>query len=487
MPSIQNLMQIIEKQYSADDVQRIHQAYDFADKAHAGQKRVSGCSYIEHPLGVAIILGSLKVDVATVMAGLLHDVPDDTAYNVASINKEFGADVAMLVDGVGKLGKIKYRGIERYVENLRKMFVSIAADLRIALIKFADRINNLETLDVLETNKQYRIAMETLEIYAPLAGRLGINEFKEKLEDLSFKYINPSEYAAAAEVINKERPAKEKILDRAKTILKRELKNCSVINIYGRAKNVYGFYQKMLRHNRDIDSIYDIIALRIIVLNISDCYIALGLIHQSWKPLRGRIKDYIAQPKPNGYRSLHTTIFGPDGNIIEIQIRTQEMDEEAKYGILAHWYYKDSQINKKKYFQKHFAWVDEIVKRQSDFPNKQEYIESLKIDVFQDHIFVFTPTGDVIDLPKDATAIDFAYKIHSDLGNKCVSVIINNHIASLDVKLRSYDVVKIITDKNRPGPNSHWLTFVKTKVAKDHIKLSITSKKNSNEIFAPMR
>ncbi len=474
---LNELLTIAQKNYPDMDVEEVKKAYEFAYQAHLGQKRASGEDYIIHPLAVAKHLAILKTEPSMIIAGLLHDVPEDTKYTIEDVNKNFGSDVAFMVDGVTKLGTLKYRGEERYIENLRRMFIAIAEDLRVVLIKFSDRLHSLETLDALPVNKQYRIALESLEIYAPIAGRLGIRDVQESIENLAFKYVNSQEYERTLLINEKEYPLKEKILKKDQSVLLKKLKDQPVVQIYGRTKHIYSLYHKLVRHNWDIGSVHDMVAIRIITKNIPDCYSILGVIHQIWKPLRGRVKDYIAQPKPNGYSSLHTTVFDQDGHVIEVQIRTKEMEDAARYGILAHWYYKTVQPQNKKNHKHQFKWIDEIIQRQHESTNYKEYLQSIKNDIFKDHIFVFTPRGDVIDLPYNATPIDFAYTIHSDLGHKCISAIVNNQIVSLDTKLRNNDVVKIITNKQRKYPNADWLQFVKTKIAGDYIRRSIQQQK----------
>jgi GTP pyrophosphokinase len=402
-------------------------------------------------------------------------VPEDTDFTLEDVKKNFGDEVASLVKGITKLGTIKYRGIERYIENLRKMFLAIAKDLRVILIKFADRLHNLKTLYALPRNKQIRIASEVLEIYAPIANRLGMYEMKGQLEAEAFKYLYPKEYNWLKQLIEEQSKRKDKYLNKVIAFVKKRLQeeNIEFIEIKGRIKQLYSLYKKLLRHDKDINRVYDFIAIRIIVKDIPTCYAVLGIIHKIMKPLKGRIKDYIAQPKPNGYSSLHTTVFTPDGEIIEIQIRTQEMEEEAEYGIAAHWYYDEKGSFKR---TKQTKWIDELTEWQKELSANQKFLEKLKIDVFQDRIFVFTPNGDVIDLPAGATPVDFAYSVHTDVGNQCAGALINNQIAALDKKLKSGDVVEILTDKNRKFPNADWLKFVKTSIAKNKIKSSLSKR-----------
>ena len=475
------LIKTIREYMPKADLELVELAFGFAREAHAGQKRLTGEDYIFHPLATAQTLADLKLSMPILIAALLHDVPEDTKVPLAEIEKNFGPEVAGLVEGITKLGSIKYRGIERYIENLRKMFIAMAEDLRVILIKFADRLHNLKTLYALPRNKQIRIASEVLEIYAPIANRLGMYEMKGDLEEEAFKYLYPKEYNWLKKLIEEQAKVKEKYLNKVVHFVKEELgqEGLEFIEVRGRVKQLYSLYQKLLKHNKDINRVYDFVALRIIVKDVPTCYAVLGIIHKKMKPLKGRIKDYIAQPKPNGYSSLHTTVFTLEGEIIEIQIRTQDMDEDAEFGIAAHWHY-DEQGSLKP--SKKNKWIEELTKWQKELTANQKFLENLKIDVFQDRIFVFTPKGDVIDLPKGATPVDLAYYVHTDVGNQCVGALINNHIASLDTPLKSGDVIEILTEKNRKYPSSDWLKFVKTPQAKSKIK-SILAKRTLIDRF----
>lgn len=462
------IQKALEKNPQADaDMLRL--AYDFASRAHEGQYRRNGEPYIQHSLHTSFILAQIKADVSTIVAGLLHDVPEDTEYELEDIKKEFGEEVASLVEGVTKLGKIKYRGIERYKENLRKMFLAMAEDLRVILIKFSDRLNNLRTLDALPKEKQQRIARETLEIHAPIAGLLGIERLKWQMEDLSFKYLYPEEYNELEYKYEVEKKAeRRRYIQQIKNTLKQKLEEKSVrdYKIEGRMKHLYSIFKKMKSKARDFDEIYDVFALRIIAANISDCYKILGVIHELWRPKPGKFKDYISVPKPNGYRSLHTTVFGPEGKATEFQIRTEEMDEEAKFGIAAHWHYKLKGAEEKKQPQ----WVREILEMQREGRNTNEFVNNIKFDVFQNRIFVFSPKGDIFELPEGSTPIDFAYAVHTDIGNKASVAIVNESISTLDHELKNGDLVEIKIDKKRKGPNYNWIKFVKTKRAREKIK-----------------
>jgi len=480
--TIDRIIEIIKKNKPDADVSLVQQAYNFSQKAHAGQTRLTGEEYIEHAMETAYKLASINLDLTTVAAGLLHDVPEDTEYTFYNIEKEFGKEIANLIQGVTKLGKIKYRGLERYAENLRKMFIAMAEDVRVIFIKFADRIHNLKTLYALPPVKQQRIARESLEIYAPIAGRLGMEELKGELEDLSFPYVLPEQYEWIQKISKKKYEEQKRFAEKIKKILIKnfeKIQDMPRFKIEGRAKRYYSLYQKILRKNMDIDQVYDIVALRIIVENVSDCYKILGYLHQIWKPMKGRIKDYIAQPKPNGYQSLHTTVFGHEGRITEFQIRTEYMHEEAEWGIAAHWAYKnlskEIKISKEK-----IKWIKELLLEQKKETSNEKYLANLKLDFFKNRIFVFTPKGDVIDLPENATPVDFAYHIHSDLGNKCFGAKVNEKKVNLNAPLQNGDMVEILIDKKRKGPAEEWLSFVQTHIAQNKIKNFLKKQKRIN-------
>ncbi len=468
--TIQTLIALIERYDTKADTDLIRLCYDFAAQAHQGQTRKSGEPYIVHPLAAAHILAERRIDPTIIAATLLHDVPEDTSVTLKDIEKNFGSEISGLVNGITKLGKLKYRGVERYIENLRKMFVAMAEDVRVMIMKFADRMHNLQTLDALPPEKRYRIALESLEIYAPIAGRLGMDNMKGELEDLSFKYVYPKEYIRMRQLQDERLKGKEKYLETLAKHAKEELKknNVSVIEIKGRNKRLYSLYQKLLRKDNDITKIYDFVAIRILVPTLGDCYATLGILHKIWKPLKGRIKDYISQPKPNGYQSLHTTLFCEEGEVVEFQIRTPDMNQQADFGIAAHWHYDEQGSRMPK---KEVAWAKELAEIQKEVLNKLSDLEEIKVDFLQTRIFVFTPKGDVIDLPEGATAVDFAYHIHTDIGNKCGASIVNDKMVSLNTELKNGDVVEIIIEKNRKGPNIDWLDFVKTHTARTHITL----------------
>ena len=449
----------------------IQLAFEFAQKAHADQKRKNGEPYIQHSLHTAFILTQIKAELETVVAGLLHDIPEDTEYTLADIEKNFGEEVADLVEGITKLSKIKYRGIERYSESLRKMFLAMAKDLRVILIKFADRLHNLRTLESLPLEKRLRIAKETLEIYAPIAGLLGVFRLKWQLEDICFKHLYPEEYKKLEYKYEVEKKYEHnQYIQKTKNILGAKLKEAKIpFQITSRFKHLYGIYLKMQKKDRKFAEIYDVFAMRVVVPSIADCYKTLGIIHSLWRPNPSRFKDYIAVPKPNGYRALHTTVYGLESKSCEFQIRTKEMDEQAKFGIAAHWYYKAKgsvSINQP-------GWVKEVLKIQKDTEDTLDFIKQIKFDVFHDRIFVFTPKGDVFDLPKGSTPIDFAYYVHSDIGNQAVGAMVNDKIATLDQGLKNGDLVEIIREKKRKGPSRDWLKIVKTATARNKIKQNL--------------
>ena len=465
--TIERLIQRAVENIPEVDTEVIMKAYNFAKKAHENQTRKSGEPYIEHSIFTAFELVQIRADLNTIVAGLLHDVPEDTEYTIEDIRKEFGDDVASLVDGITKLGKIKYRGIERYRENLKKMFLAITDDIRIVYIKFCDRLHNLKTLDALPKNKQERIARETLEIYTPIAGLLGIWRLKWQMEDICFKHLYPKEYQELEYKYEIEkRSERNQFFQKTKNILEKELKKTKIdYEITARFKHLYSIWQKMQRKDRKFDEIYDVFALRVVVKNIENCYKVLGIIHTIWKPLLNRFKDYIAVPKPNGYRSLHTTVIGIDNKATEFQIKTKEMHEESLFGSQSHWNYKNNRSSTKKP-----KWINEMLEIQKENKNTEDFVKEIKSNIFQDRIFVFSPKGDVIELPIKSTPIDFAYAIHTDIGNRTTQAIVNEKIVTLNHELKNGDLVEIIIDKSRKSPNSEWLSFVKTKRAKERIK-----------------
>lgn len=471
--SIDDLCAFLTRLHPQANIDLVRRAYHFAEQAHRGQTRSSGEPYIIHPLAAAYTLAEMHLDESILAATLLHDVPEDTERTLEDIEQEFGADIASMVGGITKLGKIKYRGMDRYIENLRKMFLAMAADVRVVFIKFADRLHNLQTLQHVPPKKQFRIALESLEIYAPIANRLGMGDMKGRLEDEAFQYVLPKEFEWVSGLARTTTAAKQAYLERVMEATRGIVQGMGVhdVIVQGRAKHLYSLYKKLLKCERNINRIYDIIAVRIIVRSVGDCYAALGAIHSTWTPLKGRIKDYIAQPKPNGYRSLHTTVFCDDGEIVEFQIRTREMHEANEYGIAAHWSYDEQKL--KKQSKNIPAWVQDLATIQQELADKKEYmrsLEELKIDVFHDRIFLFTPKGDVIDLPEDSTCIDFAYAIHTDIGNTAIAAKINEEHVKLDTPLKNGDMVEIMVDKSRKKPNSEWLDTAKTRHARQKIR-----------------
>lgn len=475
--------------YLSDSQQeKIKKAYELADLAHKGVLREDGNPYITHPLAVAQTLADLKLDTDTVIAGLLHDVVEDTDVSLGQIEKEFSLDVARLVDGVTKLKKIRIKrssnflpgflarkkeerfSFEQHVESLRKMLLATVNDMRVIFIKLADRLHNMQTLGGARPDKRGRKAQETLEIYAPIAHRLGIGEFKGQLEDLSFPYVYPQEFKNLHALVGDKLKQHEAYVQKMIPVMKNYLEEqgVNVLDIHGRAKHMYSLFLKLSRQNNDLTKIYDLLAIRIIVPTASDCYQALGLIHGKWNPLIGRIKDYISLPKPNGYQSLHTTIFGPEGEIVEVQIRTMQMHEHAERGVAAHWHYKQKG-KKVKSSQPSTKLIEDLSHLSEKIKDPDEFKSSLDLDFLKDRIFVFTPDGDIIDLPAEATVIDFAYAIHSDIGNSATGAKINGRIAPLQTELSNGDIVEI-TVANRSKPRRDWLKFVKTTRARNHIK-----------------
>lgn len=474
--TIERILEIIKNKHPDADTTMLELAYEFAERAHRGDKRLSGEDYIQHSLETAYKLAQMDIDMPTIIAGVLHDVPEDTNVELEEIKKEFGGEIANLVGGITKLGKIKYRGLERYAENLRKMFVAMAEDVRVVFIKFADRIHNLKTLYALKPVKQQRIAKETLEIYAPIANRLGMSELQGELEDLAFPYVYPEEYKWVDKISKKKYDERKRDVEKEIKRLRGELENVSFVpmDIYGRAKRYYSLYKKLLRKDMDIDRIYDLVAIRIIVKNIDECYRVLGVLHSLYKPMTGRVKDYIAQPKPNGYRSLHTTVYS-DNKIVEFQIRTKEMDEEAEWGIAAHWAFKepDKKKHKMPVEAEKMKWIKTLIEQPSEKYKPEEYLDKIKMDFFKNRIFVFTPKADVIDLPEGAIPIDFAYHIHTFIGDHLVGAKVNGKMTNLTTKLESGDMVEILVDKKRAKPSEEWLNQVQTNLAKEKIKQSL--------------
>jgi len=471
MFNVNEIINLIESGANKKEQELIKKAYEFAEHAHEGQKRMSGEPYFVHVFETAKILAKFRMDKETIAAGLLHDTLEDTKTTEEEIKKEFGDEILFLIKGVTKLGTIKYRGQERHVESLRKFFVAMANDLRVVIIKFADRLHNLRTLQFVPEEKRRRIALESIEVYAPLANRLGMGKLKGDIEDAAFPYAYPKEYIQTEEIIKEKKGLYEKYLKEVSKELKKLLYKNKIkfIEINYRIKHKYSLYKKLLKYDMDIEKIYDVVALRVIVDTIEDCYRVLGLVHSIWNPLPGRIKDYIAIPKPNGYRSIHTTIFTGLGGIAEIQIRTKEMHSEAEYGVAAHFAYKEQGIKKVKDDKDKFKWIEELKDLHYMPDDPKSFINHLKMDFFNDRIFIFTPKGDVIDLPEDSTPLDFAYAIHSDIGNHTSAATINSKMMPIFSKLKNGDIVEIITKKDSK-PSSKWLEYAKTTIAKKHIK-----------------
>lgn len=492
--NIDDILKITKTYLNKNDNELIIKAFNEAKKIHSGEMRHSGDEYICHPITTAYYLAKENLDAPAIAASLLHDVIENSPVSIKYIKDKFGAETAMLVDGVTKLNKVRIKQnwnftekiinhitgrqkkiFEQHVDNLRKMFLAMTKDVRVILIKLADRLHNMQTLKFLPKQKQKIIAQETLEIYAPIAYRLGMGELKGKLEDLAFPYIYPNEYKKIKKLSNSIFPKKENYIDKFNEILRKKLKETNIkANVHGRKKHLYSLWQKINKYHGDINKIYDLVAIRIIVDSTEDCYKVLGLIHNNYKPLVGRIKDYIAVYKPNGYRSLHTTVFGPEGEIVEIQIRTWQMHEQAEMGIAAHWHYStiksDAEKDKNiKYKNPQTVWLKELARWHDKIQDPEEWTSGLKMDFFKDQIFVFTPKGDVINLPADSTPIDFAYSIHSEIGNKCSGAKVNEKMVKIDSILKNGDIVEVLINKNST-PKKDWLKFVKSAKAKNHIK-----------------
>ena len=470
MIRINDIIDKIAEYQPQADLDIIDRAYIYSARVHDGQVRLSGEPYLSHPLEVAGILSDMKLDVISVTAGLLHDVIEDTHASPEEIEKLFGPEVLHIVSGVTKLSSLSFHSSRaRQAESLRKMFLAMADDIRVILIKLADRLHNMRTLQFHKPNKRLEIARETLDIYAPIAARLGIYWIKNELEESSFKYLQTDEYNRIQTLVAKSSAEREKFMETVKSYIKKKMEGSNLkCEVLGRNKNYFSIYNKMIYQNLPFEEIYDIIAFRIILGSISQCYEALGLIHSMWKPIDHKFKDYIARPKPNMYQSLHTTVIGPSGERSEIQIRTWEMDRVAKSGIAAHWSYKegkriDENISKK------FAWIRDLVENQENFRDPGEFLENVRIDLFQDEVYVFTPRGEIKTLPRGATAVDFAYIIHTEVGNQCTGAKVNGQLVPLTYKLRTGDIIEITTSKNH-HPSKDWLKYVKTVKARSKIR-----------------
>ena len=470
MTDINRLFSSIPVKINKKDEELIKKAYDFAMRAHEGQKRASGDPYFTHVFETAVTIAKLGMDAKTIVAGLLHDTLEDTTTTEEELNTEFGEDIVFLVKGVTKLGTLKYHGHERHVESLRKFFVAMANDLRVVVIKFADRLHNLQTLKFIREDKRKRIALESIEVYAPLANRLGMGKLKGEIEDAAFPFAYPKEYAETEKILAENKEPYKKYLTEVRKELEKKLKENGIkdFKVDYRIKHMYSLYKKLLRYNMDIEKIYDIVALRVVVDTIEECYQVLGIVHSLWRPLPSRIKDYIALPKPNGYRSIHTTIFTGSGGIAEIQIRTKKMHAEADYGIAAHFSYKENKNKGPSSEKSKFEWIEELKNLKQVEEDPKKFIEHLKMDFFSNRIFVFTPKGDVVDLPQDSSPIDFAYSIHSNIGDHASGAKINGKMMPFSAKLRNGDIVEITVKKNA-NPSSKWLDYVKTSHAKKNI------------------
>ena len=468
---IEALVKTIRQYNPKADLKEIQRAYALAEASHEGQKRKSGGDFIEHPVAVATILADLHLDTTTIIAALLHDIVEDTDVTLGSIQEDFGEEVARIVDGLTKLERIKYKSREQeQAENVRKMIVAMAGDIRVLLIKLADRLHNMRTISALAPDKQRRIATETLEIYAPLAHRLGVQEVKWELEDLSFKTLHPGPYREIASLVEARRGERQALIDDVTTLLRSKLKEQGIkAEVEGRPKHLYSIYEKMVIRGKEFNEIYDLVGVRIQVDNLRDCYGALGAIHALWSPIPGRFKDYIAMPKSNMYQSLHTTVVGPGGKPLEIQVRTRDMHRTAQFGIAAHWRYKEG--GKQAREAADMAWLGQMMEWLKDMADPREFMEGLKIDLYGGQVFVFTPRGDVVNLPAGATPVDFSYAIHTEVGHRTIGAKVGGKLVPLDYELRTGDSLEILTSKAQgEGPSQDWLQFVKTPRARSKIR-----------------
>ena len=465
------LIDEVRSHHPLADLSGIERAYRFALEAHADQKRASGEPYVTHPIAAAQTLAELGLDPVAIQAALLHDIPEDTEYSLQDVEERFGPEVAQLVDGVTKLSKFSaHSHEERQAENIRKMFLAMAEDVRVVLIKLADRLHNMRTIAGLPPEKQQRIARQTLEIYAPLAERLGIWQMKWELEDLAFKVLEPVAFRSLAQQLEVRRTARESYVERAMAELQEALEASGIrAELSGRPKHLYSIHRKMQRKAANFDEVYDVYAIRVLVDEVKECYAALGVVHSLWRPIPGQFDDYIAMPKANGYQSLHTAVIALEGHPLEVQIRTHQMHRIAEVGIAAHWRYKEGSRSDRDYDAK-LAWIRQLMEWQREVADATEFVEGLKLDVFQDQVFVFTPKGEVKDLPAGSTPLDFAYRIHTDVGHRCIGAKVNNRLVPLDYKLRNGDIVEIVTTKAAHGPSRDWLSIVRTTHAREKIR-----------------
>jgi GTP diphosphokinase / guanosine-3',5'-bis(diphosphate) 3'-diphosphatase len=470
-PLRKQLIAALERHYPQADLEPVGRAFDMAVEAHAGQTRASGEAYVTHPIASAQILADLGIDPIAVQAALLHDVPEDTEFSLADVEERFGAEVAHLVDGVTKLSKFSTHTHEQQqAENIRKMFLAMAEDIRVVLIKLADRLHNMRTLAPLPADKQQRIARQTMEIYAPLAERLGIWQIKWELEDLAFKALEPDRFRELAKLLDTRRKGREGFIETAIAELRPALEAAGIeAELQGRPKHIYSIYKKMQRKGAGFEEIYDVYAIRCLVEEVKDCYAALGVAHSIWRPIPGQFDDYIAVPKNNLYQSLHTAVIVSEGKPLEIQIRTHAMHQVSEVGIAAHWRYKEGSRSDREYDAK-LAWLRQLMDWQREVSDATEFVEGIKLDIFQDQVFVFTPRGDVKDLPAGSTPLDFAYRIHTDVGHRCIGAKVNNRLVPLDYRLKNGDIVEIVTTKGEHGPSRDWLNVVRTSHAREKIR-----------------
>ncbi|MFB3920770.1 MAG: bifunctional (p)ppGpp synthetase/guanosine-3',5'-bis(diphosphate) 3'-pyrophosphohydrolase [Terriglobia bacterium] len=484
MEEIGQLVQKVQAYRPGEDLELLRRAYEFSAAEHRSQRRLSGEPYVSHPLAVANVLADLKLDVVCVAAGMLHDVVEDTPTTIGRVREAFGPEVARIVEGVTKIGRLEaLKPEERQAENLRKMILAMVDDIRVVLVKLADRLHNMRTLEHLPPEKRERIAAETLEIYAPIAHRLGMGKLRGELEDLAFRYLEPEAHEEVRKAVESRRKVSEEFLDEVRALVEAKMKEQRIpARVEGRIKRLYSIWQKLKRQHITIEQVYDLLAVRIITDNVKNCYAALGIIHNTWRPVPGRIKDFIAIPRPNLYQSLHTSVIGPHGQPFEVQIRTEEMHRTAEQGIASHWKYKDG-MPLAQQDEERFAWLRHLVEWQQDMRDSGEFLSTLKIDLYPEEVYTFTPKGKVIVLPRDATPIDFAYTIHTEVGHHCVGAKVNGRIVPLKSRLRNGDIVEITTQTSH-NPSRDWLAFVKTSKARNKIKhwINVTQRNQAIEI-----